>query len=211
MTTPSLALFIVSSLVLLLTPGPAVLYIIARSINQGRQAGVVSAVGLSLGTLVHVFAAAFGLSALLATSAIAFNVVKLLGAAYLIYLGIKTLRTPLPTDTTVEAPPRQLKQIFVHGFIVNVLNPKLALFFFAYLPQFVDMSSGSVAGQIVMLGMIFTALGIISDSLYAIVSGTLGRWLKNNPTFVKMQRTVSGVVYIFLGATTALAGADTKS
>ncbi|MCA9885037.1 MAG: LysE family translocator [Anaerolineae bacterium] len=211
MTTPSLALFIVSSLVLLLTPGPAVLYIIARSINQGRQAGVVSAVGLSLGTLVHVFAAAFGLSALLATSAIAFNVVKLLGAAYLIYLGIKTLRTPLPTDTTVEAPPRQLKQIFVQGFIVNVLNPKLALFFFAYLPQFVDMSSGSVAGQIVMLGMIFTALGIISDSLYAIVSGTLGRWLKNNPTFVKMQRTVSGVVYIFLGATTALAGADTKS
>ena len=211
MTTPSLALFIVSSLVLLLTPGPAVLYIIARSINQGRQAGVVSAVGLSLGTLVHVFAAAFGLSALLATSAIAFNVVKLLGAAYLIYLGIKTLRTPLPTDTTIEAPPRQLKQIFVQGFIVNVLNPKLALFFFAYLPQFVDMSSGSVAGQIVMLGMIFTALGIISDSLYAIVSGTLGRWLKNNPTFVKMQRTVSGVVYIFLGATTALAGADTKS
>ena len=151
------------------------------------------------------------MSALLATSAIAFNVVKLLGAAYLIYLGIKTLRTPLPTDTTIEAPPRQLKQIFVQGFIVNVLNPKLALFFFAYLPQFVDMSSGSVAGQIVMLGMIFTALGIISDSLYAIVSGTLGRWLKNNPTFVKMQRTVSGVVYIFLGATTALAGADTKS
>ena len=111
MTTSSLAIFIVSSLVLLLTPGPAVLYIIARSINQGRQAGVVSAVGLSLGTMVHVLAAAFGLSALLATSALAFNAVKLLGAAYLIYLGIKTLRTPLPEDTQVEAPPRKLKQI----------------------------------------------------------------------------------------------------
>lgn len=211
MTTSSLAVFIISSLVLLLTPGPAVLYIIARSINQGRQAGVVSAVGLSLGTMVHVLAAAFGLSALLATSALAFNVVKLLGAAYLIYLGIKTLRTPLPANTEVETPPRKLKQIFVQGFVVNVLNPKLALFFFAYLPQFVDMSAGSVATQIVFLGLIFTGLGIVSDSLYAIVAGTLGGWLKNNLTFVKLQRTVSGFVYIFLGVTTAFAGADNKS
>ena len=209
--TTSLAFFILSSLILLLTPGPAVLYIIARSVNQGRIAGLVSAVGLGLGTMVHVVAAAFGLSALLATSALAFNVVKLLGAAYLIYLGIRTLLTKTPTNQAQDAAPRQLTQIFKQGFIVNMLNPKLALFFFAFLPQFATPENGSLALQIAFLGILFTLLGIVSDSLYALIAGTLGGWLKNNRTFLKVQQYVSGVIYIFLGLTTAFAGADNRS
>lgn len=209
--TTSLAFFLISSIILLLTPGPAVLYIITRSVNQGRIAGLVSAIGLGLGTMVHVVAAAFGLSALLATSALAFNAVKLLGAAYLIYLGIRTLLSKTPAEPTQDAPPRQLKAIFKQGFIVNVLNPKLALFFFAFLPQFTTPDHGSMTVQIAFLGLLFVTLGIFTDSLYAIIAGTLGGWLKNNRTFLSFQHTLSGIIYIFLGLTTAFAGSNNKN
>jgi threonine/homoserine/homoserine lactone efflux protein len=195
-----------SAFVLLITPGPAVLYIVARSIDQGRLAGIVSALGIGTGALVHTAAAALGLSALLVSSALAFNVVKYVGAAYLVYLGIQKFREhddPVPVH---DQPPKKLSRIYSQGVIVNLLNPKAALFFFAFLPQFVDPSSGSVTGQILLLGFIFVAMALCSDSTYALLAGTIGHWLRHSRRFMQGQRYFSGTIYIALGITTALAG-----
>jgi threonine/homoserine/homoserine lactone efflux protein len=206
----TLMVFLVASLVLLLTPGPAVLYIVARSIEQGRLAGVVSAVGVGLGTLVHVAAAALGISALLVSSALAFSVVKYLGAAYLVYLGLRTL---LHKDQAehVSMPTAPLARIFRQGVVVNVLNPKLALFFFAFLPQFIDPDRDAVVGQIMLLGGIFALLGMLSDSLYALLAGTVRHWLRQSAAFLRGQRYVTGGVYIALGVTTALSGSEQQT
>jgi len=202
----TLAVFVVAALALLLVPGPAVLYIVTRSIDQGRMAGLVSSWGVGVGTLVHVAAAALGVSALLMSSALAFNAVKYLGAAYLVYLGVRKLlvREELRPDEAQEHTG--LARIFYQGVLVNVLNPKTALFFFAFLPQFVDASSGSVDTQILLLGCIFALLGICSDGMYALLAGTLGRWLKGNRRFIRTQRYFAGSVYIALGVTAALSG-----
>ena len=162
-THSSLLLFVSAALVLLAIPGPAVLYVTSRSIGQGRSAGLVSALGIGVGTLVHVAAAAVGLSALLMSSAVAFSAVKYLGAAYLIYLGVQKLRGAESLDLSEEAPRANLSRIFGQGVVVNILNPKTALFFFAFLPQFVDSSRGSVAVQILFLGTLFAVMGITSD------------------------------------------------
>lgn len=206
--TPSLIIFIGAALALLLAPGPAVLYIVARSIDQGSFAGIISVLGIGLGSLIHVIAAALGLSALLVSSALAFMIVKYLGAAYLIYLGMTTLfKKSAPIDE--EKPQEQsLFQIFRQGVIVNVLNPKTALFFFAFLPQFVDAGNGSVSLQILFLGALFTTMAIFTDSVYALLAGRLGHLLKNNPRFLKLQSYLSGGTYIVLGVTTALSGSD---
>lgn len=205
-----LALFMVAALVLLITPGPAVLYIVARSIDQGRRAGIVSMLGIHVGTLFHVAAAALGLSALLVSSALAFNVVKYVGAAYLIYLGLRKLlaREELHQPEVIET--RKLARIFYQGVLVNLLNPKTALFFFAFLPQFVNPGKGAVAGQILFLGFTFVVLGICSDGLYALLAGTMGHWLKGNLRFLRAQRYFAGTVYIGLGLTTALSGSSKK-
>jgi threonine/homoserine/homoserine lactone efflux protein len=200
-----LLIFVTASLVLLLTPGPAVLYIVARSVEQGRHAGVVSAFGVGLGTLGHVFAAALGISALLVSSAFAFTVVKYLGALYLIYLGIQKLRERTTSADARAAPHQSLGAIFRQGMVVNLLNPKTALFFFAFLPQFID-PAGTVALQIMLLGGLFVVMGIVSDSLYALLAGTLGAWLKRSAWFERTQRSISGLIYISLGIATALAG-----
>ena len=165
MPEPStIAVFSVAALVLLITPGPAVLYIVARSIDQGRVAGVVSVLGIGLGTMVHVVAASVGLSALLLSSSTAFNAVKYLGAAYLIYLGVRKLMERDRDAVAVQAEAQPLSRTFTQGIVVNVLNPKLALFFFAFLPQFVDPALGPVARQTFFLGTLFVVLGIVSDS-----------------------------------------------
>jgi threonine/homoserine/homoserine lactone efflux protein len=203
-------LFIVASLSLLLIPGPAVLYIVTRSIDQGRLAGVVSVLGIEVGGLFHVAAAALGLSAILLSSATAFTVVKYLGAAYLIYLGIRKLILPDKLEAGQSAAPASLKRIFSQGVVVNVLNPKTALFFFAFLPQFADSSRGSIAVQMLLLGSTFVALATITDGLYAILSGTFGYWLKGNARFLRFQRYFAGTVYIGLGLTTALSGSNHK-
>jgi threonine/homoserine/homoserine lactone efflux protein len=206
----TLGLFFVASLVLLVTPGPAVLYIVARSIDQGRVAGVVSVLGVSFGTLFHVGAAALGISALLVSSALAFNVVKYLGAAYLVYLGVRKLRerdTPLHLGTT---EPRELSRIFYEGTLVNLLNPKTALFFFAFLPQFVDPARGPVAVQIVLLGAIMVAMGVCSDGAYALLAGTVGHWLKSSARFLRGQRYLTGGIYMTLGIMTAFGGSHSK-
>lgn len=206
----SLLVFVLASLALLLAPGPAVLYVVARSVDQGRWAGIISVLGISLGGWVHVVAAAVGLSALLVSSALAFTIVKYLGAAYLIYLGITTLLAPAKPVGEAEIIKMSHTKIFRQGMIVNILNPKTALFFFTFIPQFVDPMRGSVALQIVFLGSIFLIMAIITDGMYAIVAGTLGQWLKTNQQFLKIQKYLSGTIYIFLGITTALSGSEAK-
>jgi threonine/homoserine/homoserine lactone efflux protein len=206
----TLPVFVAASMALLITPGPAVLYIIARSVDQGRWAGVVSALGLGLGTIVQVVAAALGVSALLTASALAFRVVKLAGAAYLVYLGIHKLFIEKAELEEIKAETRPLGCIFVQGIVVNVLNPKLALFFFAFLPQFIDPARGAPAAQVMLLGLLFVMLAICSDSLYALFAGTVGGWLRGNLAFRRVQKTFAGVIYLALGAVTAFTGADSQ-
>jgi threonine/homoserine/homoserine lactone efflux protein len=206
----TLPLFLTATIVLLLTPGPAVLYIITRSVDQGRRAGLVSVLGIEAGGLFHVAAAALGISAILMTSALAFDVVKYLGAAYLIYLGVQKLRSRVDVEQTEVVQPDSLRRIFSQGVIVNVLNPKTALFFFAFLPQFVDPSRGSVAVQMVMLGILFLLTATITDGMYAVLAGTAGRWLRGNLRFLRAQKYVAGIVYIGLGVVAALTPSNAK-
>ncbi|MBN2501950.1 MAG: LysE family translocator [Anaerolineales bacterium] len=208
-----LFLFIISALILLLTPGPAVLYIITRSVDQGRKAGMASVLGVELGNSVHVLAATLGLSAILLTSALAFNIVKYVGAAYLIYLGVRTLLRPatLSTEAESEVPaPKNLGRIFRQGMVVATLNPKTALFFLAYLPQFVDVSKGHVSQQFLLLGFLFVAMAVVTDSIYALLSGTAGSLLKRSVWFGRFQRYVAGTIYIGLGLTAAVGGEGHK-
>lgn len=206
----TLAVFVAAAVVLIVTPGPAVLYVVARSIDQGRLAGIVSTLGIGVGSLCHVAAAALGVSALLVSSALAFNLVKYLGAAYLIYLGVRKLMVREEINRPEVSEPTALSRVFYQGAIVNILNPKTALFFFAFLPQFVDMTHGRMAVQIFFLGTLFTLIGIVSDGLWALLAGTLGRWLKGNLRFLLAQRYFAGTVFIVLGITTAMSGANKK-
>lgn len=202
----TLTLFVASALVLLITPGPAVLYIVARSIDQGRLAGIVSALGIGVGTLCHVAAAALGVSAILVSSAVAFAAVKYAGALYLVYLGIQKLRAPVPAAPIASITPQPLRQVFRQGVVVNLLNPKLALFFLAYLPQFIDPAQGPVGVQMLFFGGLLMLMGLTSDSAYALLAGALRGWLRQTRAFAWGQRCVTGTVYIALGAIAALAG-----
>lgn len=205
-----LYLFTSVALVLVFIPGPNTLYIIARSIQQGRTAGIVSCLGVQVGTLVHVFAAAFGLSALLLSSASAFNLVRYGGAAYLIYLGVKTLLTKENAEPERRLQNTRLSRVFSQGVIVNVLNPKTALFFFAFLPQFVDPTRGAVVLQVILLGTILIFLGTLSDSIYALAAGSIGNRLRGNLRLLRAQRYFAGSIYLGLGAATALTGGSRK-
>lgn len=195
-------LFSLASLVLLITPGPAVIYIVARSVSQGTPAGIVAVLGMHVGTMVHVAAAAFGLSQILLTSSLAFSLVKYLGAAYLIYLGIKSFigkEEPVGGGKVVR---KNLLVVFRESVVVNVLNPKTALFFFAFLPQFVDTSQdASVSTQFIVLGSIFIVIGTVSDGLYAFFAGALREKLRRVGT--RFGRYASGGVYTGLGLLTA--------
>ena len=204
----TLTVFVAGAAVLLITPGPAVLYIVTRSVDQGRTAGVVSALGISGGTLVHIAAAALGLSAVLASSAVAFSVVKYLGAVYLVYLGVQKFRGRDGLEQPRALAPQPLTRIFGQGVVVQVLNPKNALFFLAFLPQFVNSSRGSVAAQILFLGILFLVMGVVSDGSYALLAGSAGQWLRSHRGFLRVQRYFAGSVYIGLGLATALAGSS---
>lgn len=202
-------LFVVAALALTLTPGPAVLYIVARSVDRGYRAGLVSVLGIGVGGLVHVVAATIGLSALLASSAVAFSAVKWLGAAYLVWLGLQRIlvHDEATAPTTVEED--RLSRVFLQAVAVDVLNPKVALFFLAFLPQFVDPSRGAAWTQIAALGATFVIVALCTDSLYALLSGTAGGWVRRRAASVKFQRVqryVSGGVYLALGAATAISG-----
>jgi threonine/homoserine/homoserine lactone efflux protein len=201
-----LAVFMVAALALLLVPGPAVLYIVARSIHQGRRAGLASTLGIHVGTLVHIAAATLGLSALIVSSAVAFTAVKIAGAVYLVGLGLWTLFSGRAEAEVSPGGERNLRRAFAQGIVVNVLNPKTALFFLAFLPQFVDADATHPAVQIAVLGFLFALLGLMTDSLWALAAGTAGGVLRRSRRFVVTQRYVTGTVYIGLGAATALAG-----
>jgi threonine/homoserine/homoserine lactone efflux protein len=194
-------LFCAAALALLAVPGPAVLYIVLQSAEQGRRTGLASVAGIHLGTLVHVAAATAGLSALIVASAVAFSVVKYAGAAYLVYLGVRKLLERRPV-LAVDRPPEPLRRAFVRGIVVNVLNPKTAFFFLAFLPQFVDRDRGAVWSQVLLLGLLFVVLGLMSDSLYALVAGSVGGLLRRRREALKYA---SGAVYIGLGTLAALA------
>ena len=208
MIEPSkLYLFMGAALALLLIPGPAVLYITARSASQGCMAGLVSVLAIETANFIQAAAAALGLSAILLSSAMAFNVVKYLGAAYLIYLGIRKL---LASDNGLEdetVKKERLSRIYWQGFAVNILNPKTALFFFAFLPQFVDPAKGNVIGQNLFLGAVFVSMAIITDSMYALLTSSIAGRLAGNRRFQKGGRYFAGLVYVGLGITTALTGA----
>ncbi|HEY2940355.1 MAG TPA: LysE family translocator [Gaiellaceae bacterium] len=204
MLDPSrLALFVGAALLLLVVPGPAVLYVVTQSVSQGRRAGLASVAGITTGTLVHIVAATIGLSALLASSALAFNVVKYLGAAYLIVVGIRRLAGLDQEERRTQAP-RNHGRLYRQGIVVNVLNPKTALFFLAFLPQFVDPSRGAASAQILVLGLLFACLGLLSDGTWALVAGTLGARLRRSARLPQVQRYVSGSVFVGLGAAAAL-------
>src|SRR5947209_17851896 len=206
----TLAFFLLAALGLLLIPGPSVLYIITRSVAQGRRAGLASVLGVELEGLTHASAAALGLSALLLTSALAFSVVKYLGAAYLIYLGVRTFLAREESQQAQTTTPKSFSQLFAQGFLVNLLNPKTALFFYAFLPQFVNPGRGPVAAQILLLGVLFVLLASCTDCLYALLGCTVGQWLTRSARFRPIGRFVTGSVYIVLGVTAAFAGSDTN-
>jgi len=205
-----LYLFMIASLALLLTPGPAVLYIVARSINQGRMAGIVSVLGVETANFFHASAAALGLSAILLSSALAFDIVKYLGAAYLIYLGIRKILAREDQAKTEAGKQERLSRIYSQGFVVNLFNPKTALFFFAFLPQFVNTSNGNITLQIFLLGMMFVLMGVITDGSYAIISSSIANQLNANQNFARNQRYFTGLIYIGLGVVTAFTGSRNK-
>jgi threonine/homoserine/homoserine lactone efflux protein len=204
-------LFVAAALALLLVPGPAVFYVVARSVEGGRVTGLVSVLGVELGTLVHVVFAAIGLSAVLVSSATAFSVVKWLGAAYLVYLGLQHLlaREGDEDDELSTGGATRLLRVFTQSVLVQVLNPKVALFFLAFLPQFVDPSRGAAWTQVIVLGATLAILGLFTDGLYALAGGAAADWLKRRSAgsgLRRVRRYVSGGIYLALGAATAVSG-----
>jgi threonine/homoserine/homoserine lactone efflux protein len=198
------ALFIATALVLLAIPGPAVLYVVGRSIDQGRTAGLASVLGITTGTIVHITAATVGLSSLVLASKVAFDAVRYAGAAYLVLLGVRRLLTRGAEDTAEGRAPRTLRRLYTQGFVVNLLNPKTIVFVFAFIPQFVDVGAGHVWLQIFLLGLTFAGLGLASDSLYAIVAGTVADRLRGTPLVARVERWFGGSVLIGLGVAAAL-------
>jgi threonine/homoserine/homoserine lactone efflux protein len=200
--------FLAAALALNLAPGPDMLYVLGRSLGQGRKAGVVSALGIFAGCLVHIAAAALGLAALLQASATAYNLIRYAGAAYLIYLGVRMLlskQTHNALSASNSLPSASLSRIFIQGVITNVLNPKVAMFFVAFLPQFVNAARGSVIFQIAVLGLIFNAGGTLVNIGVAFFAGHIGNRLRQSAHAASLQRWFTGSVFIGLGVRLGLA------
>jgi threonine/homoserine/homoserine lactone efflux protein len=203
MPAPStLALFALAALALIAIPGPNMVYVATRSMSEGRRSGFASALGLLTGTLINVGAAAAGLSALIASSATAFNALRYLGAGYLVFLGVKALLQRDHSDPDAAPGPVSLARAYRQAIVVQLLNPKVALFFLAFLPQFVDPARGPVATQVLTLGAILGALGFAMDCAYAIAAGAAAKRLGD----FRHGRQVTGVVYLALGAAAAFTG-----
>jgi threonine/homoserine/homoserine lactone efflux protein len=198
------ALFVATALALLAIPGPAVLYIVSRSIDQGRRAGFASVCGIFTGTVVHVTLATVGLSSLVLASKVAFDAVRYVGAAYLIFLGVRRLLTRHVEEDPEGRAPRTARDLYTQRLIVNLLNPKTIVFIFAFIPQFVDIGAGHVWLQIMLLGFTFAFLGLMSDSLYAVVAGTVADRLRDTPVIARVERWFGGTVLVGLGLASAL-------
>lgn len=202
-------LFVVSGLLLNIAPGPDSLLIVMRSAMQGARAGALVALGIGAGTCVHILAAAFGLSALLATSATAFTIVKLLGAAYLIYIGIGMLRSRAAEVPAIAAPPPKLaaRQIFLQGLLTNVLNPKVALFFLAFMPQFIDAAAPNKPLAFLILGAIFNVNGVLWCLFLAWMSAGASQRFKVSTRVSAWLNRAIGAVFVGLGVKLALSRA----
>ena len=209
-STSTLAAFAAASFVLLVIPGPAVLYIINHSVSDGRRVGLAAVGGVTLGNLTHAIAAAVGLSSALATSATPFTTVKWLGAAYLVWVGVRTLLRP-PAALDADRPGISTRRAFRRGVVVNILNPKVALFFLSFLPQFVHPADGRPALQALVLGLVFVLMGACTDSTYSLLSSSLRDVLLRGRTLPFVQRWVAGTVFVVLGALAATASASTAS
>jgi threonine/homoserine/homoserine lactone efflux protein len=208
MNSSTLLGFTLAALIVLLIPGPGVLYVVTRSLTQGRLAGMVSVLGLSTGALVHVVAATVGLSAILLASAAAFGIVKFLGAFYLIYLGFRTLLARQSTIDVTAPKSDTLIRIFADGILVSILNPKIAVFFLAFLPQFLAPEQGSIPTQFMWLGLIYVALAICTDGAYALFASSLRQFLNKRLVLGPLPRYASGLIYLGMGV--SLAFADRK-
>lgn len=197
-------IFVGVSWALIIAPGPDMLYVITRGVTQGRRAGMVSALGVICGILVHTIAAAFGLTLILQTSAIAFLIVKYLGAMYLIYLGIKAWRDKSTFHLQTSTSNMSFRKVFWQGVLSNVLNPKIAIFFLAFLPQFVDKGSSQVTLQMVILGLTFACFGLCFLLAVGYSSGTIGGWLTRRPHYAQLLQRFAGGILIALGLRLAL-------
>jgi threonine/homoserine/homoserine lactone efflux protein len=203
--TQNLALFVVSGILLNLTPGQDTFYILGRSLAQGRRAGILSVLGIISGCVVHTFAAAFGLSAILASSASAFFVVKAVGAAYLVYLGVAMMldRSENPVETAGLTRDGSWA-IYRAGFLTNVLNPKVALFFMAFLPQFVDPAAASKIGAFLFLGAVFIFNGTIYCLILAWAASAMSRRFRENPSAIVLLKRAAGAMFVGLGVRLAV-------
>ncbi len=197
-------LFILASWALILAPGPDMLYVITRGIAHGPRAGILSATGVVCGILVHTTTAALGLALLLQASAAAFLIVKLAGACYLVYLGIKSLRDKSAFDLRSHTSAVSSQKLFWQGVLSNVLNPKVAIFFLAFLPQFVDKTNSHIALQMVTLGLTFAFFGLCFLLLVGYFAGAIGAWLTHQPQYTNILRWLTGGVLIGLGVCLAL-------
>ncbi|HET6172849.1 MAG TPA: LysE family translocator [Gaiellales bacterium] len=204
-TLSALELFAIAAFALIVIPGPSVLYIVSQSVGHGRKGGLAAVLGIETGAFVHVAGAALGVSAILASSATAFSALKLAGGAYLIVLGIRRLREGDVAATPGSRATRPLSSIYRQGVVVNALNPKTALFFLAFLPQFVDPGRGRVALQAVILGLVFVAIAAVSDAVWALGSGSLVGVLRTSARARRIERTASGGILIGLGVLATLA------
>ncbi len=199
-------MFVTATFVFLLIPGPAVMYILARSMSQGRRAGLVSVAGIHTGTLAHIAGAVLGLSAVLAASATAFTVVKLAGAGYLVYLGVRALVSGAGDDTDLQLVARSTRRLYLDGAVVNLLNPKTAVFFVAFVPQFVEPNAEHATLQLLVISAVYVAMGLVCDGGWALAGGWIGARLRGRAGVARRTRQATGVVYIALGAVTALTG-----
>ena len=205
MDNTSLLGFVLAALVVLLIPGPGVLYVVTRSLVQGRRAGFISVLGLSVGALVHVAAATAGLSAILLTSATAFGIVKAIGACYLIFLGIRTILAQ-PYTSDVSAPkPDSLYRLFTDGVVISVFNPKIAIFFLAFLPQFIVPGQVAIPHHFLLLWLLYVVLAICTDGAYALFASSIRRFLNGQSILGSLSKYASGFVYLGLGVSLAFA------
>jgi threonine/homoserine/homoserine lactone efflux protein len=202
---PTLMLFALVAALFVVVPGPSNLFVLGRGLQSGSRSAVAAATGCATGALTYVVATAAGLSALIASSQAVFAVLHYAGAAYLCWLGVKALRSPVVEPAT-SATPRSVWSSYRQGLVVEVGNPKVALFFLALFPQFLHRGAGSTATQVLVLGTVFVAIGLASDCLYALGAGRLNMWLRRHPSRLRRQRRATGVLYLGLGAWAALSG-----
>jgi threonine/homoserine/homoserine lactone efflux protein len=199
-------LFLSAAIAINITPGPAMVYILSRTIAQGRKIGIASSLGVCSGSLVHIFAAAFGLSAILATSAMSFSIVKYVGAAYLIYLGIRALKSKrISFDNPVNLQEHStFWKAFRQGVLIDILNPKVAIFFMAFLPQFVRPELGHAPGQILILGFLVILIGMVIESVLVLTAARTTIFFRNNSQFFTLLDRILGSMLICLGIRLAL-------